>query len=155
MIPVELLTMGGGAILGGAMKFMAVSQKNKAEAQKLLIERNKADQDNTDANRQSSTASADAAAKRTGDPFAKATRRIIVLAVLGLAYWQYMGGLTGLDIVMPVTVQEGFNFLGIIDTTKEVVKYETFSNALVVQDWMKHSVLAIISFYFGTGAAKA
>jgi hypothetical protein len=29
MIPVELLTMGGGALLGGAMKFMAISQKNK------------------------------------------------------------------------------------------------------------------------------
>lgn len=155
MIPIELLTMGGGAAMGGLMKFMAISQKNKAESQKLLIERNKADQDNTNANRKSSTASADAAAKRTNDPFAKATRRIIVLAILGLAYWQYMGGLTGLDIVVPVTVQEGFNFLGIIDTTKEVVKYEVFSNALVVQEWMKLSILAIISFYFGTGAAKA
>jgi len=71
MIPVELITMAGGAAMGGLFKFMDASQKNKAEQQKLLIERNKADQENADADRKSSTASADAAAKRVGnDPFA-------------------------------------------------------------------------------------
>jgi len=39
MIPVELITMAGGAAMGGLFKFMDQAQKNKAEQQKLLIQK--------------------------------------------------------------------------------------------------------------------
>ena len=150
MIPVELITMAGGAAMGGLFKFMDASQKNKAEQQKLLIERNKADQENADADRKSSTASADAAAKRVGnDPFAKLTRRIFVLSMVALGAWAMMGSLTGLDIVVPVTQETGFNFLGLIDTKNTVTEYLRFENAIVQFEWLKISILAAGSFYLG------
>jgi hypothetical protein len=150
MIPVELITMAGGAAMGGLFKFMDASQKNKAEQQKLLIERNKADQENADADRKSSTASADAAAKRVGnDPFAKLTRRIFVLSMVALGAWAMMGSLTGLDIVVPVTQETGFNFLGLIDTKNTVTEYLRFENAIVHFEWLKISILAAGSFYLG------
>ena len=150
MIPVELITMAGGAAMGGLFKFMDASQKNKADQQKLLIERNKADQENADADRKSSTASADAAAKRVGnDPFAKLTRRIFVLSMVALGAWAMMGSLTGLDIVVPVTQETGFNFLGLIDTKNTVTEYLRFENAIVHFEWLKISILAAGSFYLG------
>ncbi len=150
MIPVELITMAGGAAMGGLFKFMDASQKNKAEQQKLLIERNKADQENADADRKSSTASADAAAKRVGnDPFAKLTRRIFVLSMVALGAWAMMGSLTGLDIVVPVTQETGFSFLGLIDTKNTVTEYLRFENAIVHFEWLKISILAAGSFYLG------
>jgi hypothetical protein len=152
MIPIELLTMGGGALMGGLMKFAAIGQKNKADNHKMTME---AFSEKRKAKQEAEVGIQNARNAFKNDPFAKLTRRIIVLAILGLAYWQYMAGLTGLDIVMPVMVESGFNFLGIIDTTSTATEYQTFSNAVVIQDWMKHAILAIISFYFGQAAAKA
>ena len=149
MIPIELITMAGGATLGGVMKMMDAAQKNKAEQQKLLIERNKADQEVKSANRKSATESANAAAARTNDPFSKLTRRIFVLSMIALGAWSMMGALTGLDIVVPVTQETGFNFLGLIDTTKTVTEYLRFENAIVAFEWLKISILAAGSFYLG------
>ncbi len=149
MIPIELITMAGGAAMGGLFKFMDASQKNKAEQQKLLIERNKADQEVKDKNRKSATESADAAAKRVNDPFSKMTRRVFVFAMLFLGGWAMMGALTGLDIVVPVTQETGFNFLGLIDTKKTVTEFYTFENAIVHFEWLKISILAAGSFYLG------
>ena len=149
MIPIELITMAGGATLGGVMKMMDAAQKNKAEQQKLLIERNRADQEVADADRKSATASANAAAARTSDPFSKLTRRIFVLSMIALGAWSMMGALTGLDIVVPVTQETGFNFLGLIDTTKTVTEYIRFENAIVAFEWLKISILAAGSFYLG------
>jgi hypothetical protein len=95
-----------------------------------------------------------AAAERVTSDYGKVTRRIIVIAVLGLAAWEYMGGAAGLDIVMPVIVEETHSFLGIFEWTKSYTEYMTFTNAIVIQDWVRHSVLAIMSFYFGSAAAN-
>ena len=150
MIPIELITMAGGAAMGGLFKFMDQAQKNRAEQQKLLLERNKQEAELKNADRESATASADAAAKRVGnDPFAKMTRRIFVLSMLAMGAWAMTGALTGLDIVMPVEVQKGFNFLGIIDTTQTVTEFVRLENAIVHFEWLKISILAAGSFYLG------
>jgi hypothetical protein len=122
MIPVELLMMG-----------MMKAKTEQADA---------------DTNRSIKTA--DAAAARVGnDPFAKMTRRIFVLSMIGLGAWAMMGGLTGLDIVVPVEQQTGFNFLGLIDTTKTVTEFVRLENAIVHFEWLKISILAAGSFYLG------
>ena len=150
MIPVELITMAGGAAMGGLFKFMDQAQKNRAEQQKLLIERNKAEQEVKNSNRKSATESANAAAKRVGnDPFSKLTRRIFVLSMLAMGAWALTGGLFGLDIVVPVTQETGFSFLGLIDTKKTVTEFYTFENAIVHFEWLKISLLAAGSFYLG------
>jgi len=150
MIPIELITMAGGAAMGGLFKFMDQAQKNRAEQQKLLLERNKQEAELKNADRESATASADAAAKRVGnDPFAKMTRRIFVLSMLAMGAWAMTGALTGLDIVMPVEVEKGFNFLGLIDTKQTVTEFVRLENAIVHFEWLKISILAAGSFYLG------
>ena len=149
MVPIELITMAGGAAMGGLFKFMDQAQKNRAEQQKLLIERNKADQEVKDADRKSATESADAAAKRVNDPFSKLTRRIFVLSMLAMGAWAMTAGLTGLDIVVPVVQETGFNILGLIDTKNTVTEFVRLENAVVAFEWLKISILAAGSFYLG------
>jgi hypothetical protein len=150
MIPVELITMAGGAAMGGLFKMMDKAQENKQKQQEMMMQMMKAKTEEADADSMRATKSADAAAARVGnDPFAKMTRRIFVLVMLALGAWAMMGGLTGLDIVVPVEVENGFNFLGLIDTTGKTTEFVRLENAIVAFDWLKISLLAAGSFYLG------
>jgi len=150
MIPVELMTMAGGAAMGGLFKMIDKAQEAKAKQQEIILGKMKADTEKADADTNRSIKAADAAAARVGnDPFAKMTRRIFVLSMIGLGAWAMMGGLTGLDIVVPVEQQTGFNFLGLIDTTKTVTEFVRLENAIVHFEWLKISILAAGSFYLG------
>jgi hypothetical protein len=150
MIPVELITMAGGAAMGGLFKMMDKAQEAKAAQNKMMMEMMKAKTEQADADSKRATKAADAAAARVGnDPFAKMTRRIFVLTMLGLGAWAMMGGLTGLDIVVPVEKETGFNLLGLIDTTGKTTEFVRLENAIVAFDWLKISLLAAGSFYLG------
>jgi len=150
MIPIELITMAGGAAMGGLFKMMDKAQENKAKQNEMMMQMMKAKTEEADANSMRATKSADAAAARVGnDPFAKMTRRIFVLVMLALGAWAMMGGLTGLDIVVPVEVESGFNLLGLIDTTGTTTEFVRLENAIVAFDWLKISLLAAGSFYLG------
>ena len=150
MIPVELITMAGGAAMGGLFKMMDKAQENKAKQQELMMNMMKAKTEEKDADSARATASADAAAARVGnDPFAKMTRRIFVLSMLALGAWAMMDGLTGLDIVVPIEKETGFNLLGLIDTTGRTTEFVRLENAIVAFDWLKISLLAAGSFYLG------
>ena len=151
MIPVELITMGGGALMGGLFKFMDNAQKNKQKQMEMMMADRQQKADIQNADRESASKSADAAANRVGnDPFAKLTRRIFVLSMVGLGAWAMVGGLTGLDIVVPVTTEVGGSYLfGIVDTSKTVTEHLRFENALVHFEWLKTSILAAGAFYLG------
>ena len=69
--------------------------------------------------------------------------------MVALGAWAMMGGLTGLDIIVPVEQETGFNFMGIIDTTKTVTEFVRLENAIVHFEWLKISILAAGSFYLG------
>lgn len=150
MIPIELITMGGGALMGGAFKFIDQAQKAKAEQNRQMMEMMKAKTEEKDADAARATASADAAAKRVGnDAFAKMTRRIFVLSMIAMGAWAMTAGLFGLDIVVPVEKSTGFNFLGLIDTTGTTTEFVRLENAVVEFEWLKISLLAAGSFYLG------
>ena len=150
MIPVELITMAGGAAMGGLFKFMDKAQENKAKQQELMMSMMKAKTEEADASSERATKDADAAAARVGnDPFAKMTRRIFVLSMIGLGAWAMMGGLFGLDIVVPIEKETGFNFLGLIDTTGSTTEFVRLENAIVHFEWLKTSILAAGAFYLG------
>jgi hypothetical protein len=127
------------------------AQKNKQKQQEMLMQMNQQKSDLANADRESASKSADAAANRVGnDPFAKLTRRIFVLSMVALGAWAMMGALTGLDIVVPVTTEVGGSYLfGIFDTTKTVTEYLRFENAIVHFEWLKTSILAAGAFYLG------
>lgn len=150
-IPIEVLTMAGGAAMGGLFKFMDNAQKNKQKQMEMMMKDRQQLHDQKMEDRESTSKSADAAAQRVGsDPFAKMTRRIFVLSMVAMGAWAMIAGLTGLDIVVPVTQEVGGSYLfGIIDTTKTVTEYLRFENAVVEFEWLKISLLAAGSFYLG------
>jgi hypothetical protein len=150
MIPIELLTMGGGAALGGLFKFIDKAQEAKRENQKMMMDMMKAKTEQADADSMRATKAADAAASRVGnDPFAKMTRRIFVLSMIGLGAWAMTGALFGLDIVVPIEKETGFNLFGLIDTTGTTTEFVRLENAIVHFEWLKISILAAGSFYLG------
>jgi hypothetical protein len=150
MIPVELITMAGGAAMGGLFKFMDKAQENKAKQQEMMMKMMEAKTKEADADEMRATRSADAAAARVGsDPFAKMTRRIFVLSMIGLGAWAMTGGLFGLDIVVPIEKETGFNLLGLIDTTGTTTEFVRLDNAIVHFEWLKTSILAAGAFYLG------
>lgn len=147
---IELITMAGGAAMGGLFKMIDKAQEAKAAQNKMMMEMMKAKTEEKDADSARATASADAAAARVGnDPFAKMTRRIFVLSMVALGAWAMMGGLTGLDIVVPIEKETGFNLLGLIDTTGKTTEFVRLENAIVAFEWLKISILAAGSFYLG------
>lgn len=143
--------MAGGAAMGGLFKFMDNAQKNKQKQMEMMMKDRQQLHDQKMEDRESTSKSADAAAQRVGsDPFAKMTRRIFVLSMVAMGAWAMIAGLTGLDIVVPVTQEVGGSYLfGIIDTTKTVTEYLRFENAVVEFEWLKISLLAAGSFYLG------
>lgn len=146
----ELITMAGGAAMGGLFKFMDQAQKAKQAQQEMMIGMMKAKSEEADKASKRATKAADAAAARVGnDPFAKLTRRIFVLSMLGMGAWAMIAGLTGLDVVVPVERTSGFNLLGLIDTTKTQTEFVRLENAVVHFEWLKTSILAAGAFYLG------
>jgi len=151
MIPVELITMGGGALMGGLFKFIDNAQKAKQKQMEMMMADRQQKADIANQERESASKSADAAANRVGnDPFAKLTRRIFVLSMVALGAWAMVGGLTGLDIIVPITQEVGGSYLfGIVDTQKTVTEFVRLENALVHFEWLKTSLLASGAFYLG------
>lgn len=146
----ELITMAGGAAMGGLFKFMDQAQKAKQAQQEMMIGMMKAKSEEADKASKRATKASDAAAARVGnDPFAKLTRRIFVLSMLGMGAWAMIAGLTGLDVVVPVERTTGFNLLGLIDTTKTQTEFIRLENAVVHFEWLKTSILAAGAFYLG------
>ena len=149
MIPIEVMTMAGGAAMGHLFKMMSAAQEAKREQQKLQLEMLRGKQEVQAAHMEAATKSADAAANRVGsDPFAKMTRRIFVLAVVAMVFVYLMAPIFGIGISVPVEVQKGFNFLGLIDTTKTVTEYVTL-NSMVSFNEIWITFLAAGSFYLG------
>ena len=149
MIPVEVMTMAGGAAMGHIFKMMSAAQEAKKQQQEMMINMMRAKTEEADAASTRATAAADAAANRVGnDPFAKMTRRIFVLAVVLMVFAYLLAPMFGTTISVPVEVQKGFNFLGLIDTTKTVTEYITLNSMVSFKEiWI--TFLAAGSFYLG------
>jgi len=148
MIPIELGAMAGGAAMGHLFKMMSAAQEAKRESQKLQLEMLRGKQEVAAADRESASKSADAAAARAADPFTKLTRRIFVLSVVAMVFMYLLAPVFGVPISVPVEVQKGFNFLGLIDTTKTVTEYVTLNGMVSFREiWI--TFISAGSFYLG------
>jgi hypothetical protein len=150
MIPMDVIVMAGGAAMGGVFKMIDKAQEAKAKQNERMMQMMEAKTKEADAASERATKAADAAAARVGnDPFAKMTRRIFVLSMIALGAWAMMGGLTGLDIVVPVERTSGFDFLGLWDNKVTQTEFVRLDNAIVHFEWLKTSILAAGAFYLG------
>ena len=150
MIPVEVMTMAGGAAMGHLFKMMSAAQEAKREQQKLQLEMLRGKQEVQAAHMEAATKSADAAAARASDPFTKLTRRIFVLSVVAMVFVYLLAPIFGVPVSVPVEIQKGFNFLGLIDTTKTVTEYITLNSVVSFKEiWIVF--VSAGSFYLGKG----
>lgn len=142
MIPTELASLFGGAGAGFLFKYLAIKaedEKNKFDRMMNAID--KADQ------------SADKAAQRApNDASGNWTRRLIIIFVLfGCILAPFVLAMLDKPIITEVTTPTR-NFLGLFEWGGNVRFYQLPSYLLSKE--VLSSLIAIVSFYFGSSVAK-
>jgi len=140
-IPVELLSMLGGAATGFLFKAWSVAQQNKKEMFQMAMQKN--EQQNK---------FMDAAAARTNDSYGKTTRRLITIFIMIMFLALIFMPLFDVKTVVESTPQTKSVLWGLIEWSSKI-KYTEIGGYLLTNE-MRQALLAIISFYYGQGAAK-
>jgi len=140
-LPAEAISMIGSTALGGVMKMWGQAQADRAEQQKMLLQRN----DQIERQVES--------ARQMQNPNAAWIRRfIVVMSLLGGLGIVFAAPLLGLPTNIPVEVTEGFKFL-FLDFTSTNTVYEQLSG-FVTPEWLPVAIMNIIGFYFGSAAMQ-
>jgi|TARA_R100001086_G_C11706491_1_gene222891 hypothetical protein len=137
-LPMEVFVSLASGLGGFIMKMQAQKTANQQELMKIAIQRQEAH-----------TKSADAAAKRS-NPFLRkfAAMVILIVAFVGLYLVAFFPDIP----VSLIEENESKSFLGLIEYgggTKVITV-----NGLALPPYFQVSVMSVISFLFGTGAAK-
>ena len=138
MIPMELLSMLASTVLGGVLSIMSQRAKDKANEQKMLLQRASFQSEQFDK------------AREVQDPFTKNTRRwIALLCVVAIIVLPKLAPF--IDPTMPIfvgyveTVAQGFWIFG---SDTEMTQWKPLSG-LVITPLDTHVVSSIIGLYFG------
>lgn len=143
MIPMELLTAGGGALVGGALKLWA--RKMEADQQKFELM----------AGRERIHQSGIEAARKWVPKGGEATRRLIVMAVM-FAVFVAPTALAWLHPQTPVFYGYSESTRGFLFFWESIDKMKFYEmRGLVILPIHTHMAAAIAGFYFGAGVAKA
>lgn len=136
----SLLPVISGGVFGAFIKMWSMSQQDKADRDKALIEALARTQESQNlANEQANK-----------NIRFSITRTIIALSVTSVlvgAFW------FGDNVSVPITTQTGGSYLfGLIDTTKEVIKYTTVNNVVLNDTLIAFQF--IVGLYFGNNIAS-
>lgn len=138
MIPMELLSMLASTVLGGVLSIMSQRAKDKADEQKMLMQRASFQSEQFDK------------AREVQDPFTKNTRRwIALLCVVAIIVLPKLAPF--IDPTMPIfvgyveTVTQGFWIFG---SDTDMTQWKPLSG-LVITPLDTHVVSSIIGLYFG------
>jgi len=138
-IPVELISMFGGAVSGALFKAWGIAQQNKKEMFEMVMK--KGEQQNNFYN---------AAAERTKTNYGKATRRFIVICVLSLFMALMIMPFFDINTVVEVAGREKSILWGLIEWTSKT-KFESVSGYFFSQD-ARTALSAILGFYLGSSS---
>ena len=142
MIPIELLSMIGGAATGFLFRYMAEKRQSEQENFKRLL----------DANART-TQNQNEAVKRVSIDSGRTVRQIIVLMVLfGTIAAPFVLPFFDIPTVVEVEQINPGTFFGILPETKETI-FQTVNGYLFTQE-NRQILLAIVGFYFGGAAAS-
>ena len=132
--------------LGFLGKLFALKSQAAQEQQKLMIENMQARNDSINQAR---------AAADKESPMAAWNRRIIILVILALVIFTQVAPVVfDAEMVIPTT-KEGYNLLGFLQITPDVVEYVTVQAGSVVKmDELFGWATMIIEFYCGAQLAK-
>lgn len=138
MIPMELISMGFSTILGGALSIMAQKGKDKADEQKLLMQRAGFQTKQFDK------------ARAVDDPFTKNTRRVIaLLCVVAILVLPKLAPFIDSDMPIYVGYTEAItNGWWIFSSSTDVTQWKPMVG-LVITPLDTHVVSSIIGLYFG------
>lgn len=140
------VTMGISAVAGFLMKLKALDNERRQQERLQTLEAFKVGMS-------SSTASADAAAKRASDGYGKATRRFIAFAlVAAVIALVFVPGLLDKPSVIETTKQAGGWLFGLFPerTKTEFVSVQGFVHMPALLVGFGH----VVAFYFGQAAAR-
>jgi hypothetical protein len=142
MIPLELISMAGGATAGFIFRLIAEGQKDRAAQFNRMMQA--IDKSNE---------GADLAAKRVpNDKAGNMTRRFIIVAVLfGVILAPFLLTLLNKTTIVEVTTPIR-SWLGLFETGGHTRFYELPSYLLSKE--LLSSLIAIITFYFGSSVGK-
>ena len=140
-MPIELLSLIGGAATGFIFRHMAEKRAAEQENFKRLLELN-----------DRSEKGKDAAVKRVPIDAGRTVRQIIVLMVLfGTIAAPFVLPFFGIPTVVEVTQTNPEMFFGIVPETKETI-FQTVNGYLFTQE-NRQILVSIVGFYFGSAAA--
>ena len=141
MIPVEIMTMAGGSLVGFFFKLVAKRAENEQKRFEMFMkEKELADE------------SADKAIKRVGVDAGKWVRRLIVVSVLfGVILAPFVVTFFNHPIVVEELVTRKILW-GLLGTRTEPVFIEIEGYLLVPE--IRQALTAIIGFYFGQATVK-
>jgi len=138
MFPIELISMLVSTVLGGVLSIMAQKTKDKAEEQKMLMQRAEFQSQQFDK------------AREVTDSFTKNTRRwIALLCVVAIIVLPKLAPF--IDPTLPIyvgyteTIQQGW---WIFATDMDMTQWKPMSG-LVITPLDTHVVSSIIGLYFG------
>ena len=79
-------------------------------------------------------------------------KKLLVVSVMGMAFFILLAPLFGLQTQVPVEVTDGFKFL-FLDFTTTVTEYIELTG-VVTPDWLGHAILSVFGLYFGQSIAR-
>ena len=137
MIPMELISMLGSTLLGGAMSIMAQKAQAEAEREKALMERAKFAARQTDK------------ARKVTDPHTKHTRRwIALMCVFSIIVVPIVAPIfTDVNVAYQI-VTEAESGWWIFGSTYETSYFEQ-GNTIFITNLQSHTIFSIIGLYFG------
>ena len=142
-MPIELITMVGGTIVGFIFRYMAERAKERHEIYKRAIGWKKAE-DN----------SADKAAKRVPIDVGKWVRRAIVASILfAVILAPFILSIMGHSTIVEVETQKDTWLFGLFGGGTEVLFVELKGYLLLPE--VRQTLTAIVGFYFGNASAAA
>ena len=79
-------------------------------------------------------------------------KKLLVVSVMGMAFFILLAPLWGMSTQVPIEVIDGFKFL-FLDFTTTVTEYIELTG-VVTPDWLGHAILSVFGLYFGQSIAR-
>ena len=139
MFPIELVSMLVSTVLGGILSIMAQKSKDKADEQKMLLQRAEFQSQQFDK------------ARAVDDPFTKNTRRwIALIAVVSILVIPKLAPFINPDLTIYVGyTEEVMQGWWIFASSTDMTQWKPMTGALVITPLDTHVVSSIVGLYFG------
>ena len=141
-MPMELITMVGGSVVGFIFRYMSERAKERHEMYKRAIGMKKAEME-----------SADAAAARMPVDAGKWVRRAIVGCILfAVVLAPFILSVMGFSTIVQVETEDPTWFFGLFGGGTEIMFVELKGYLMMPE--VRQTLTAIVGFYFGNASAK-